>query len=363
VLPILQKLAKDPYGIFAIVLTPARELAMQISEQIVAFGSECGVQVSTVIGGMDLVKQGIEVDAKPHFIVATPGRLADLVRCRNEAIISSEIAFLVLDEADRLLSPEFAEDLGLIIQEVSSSNPQTLLFSATLDSVENLDREMFPQLPKEFTFVSTSDTSMTTVDDVDQRYMFIPAHAKDSYLVHLLKNVEEYQRKDCSIIIFVSMKKTCEIISAMLTQLEISNVALHAGISQTRRLASLGKFRSRLERILVATDVASRGLDIPSVDLVINYDLPYSGKEYVHRIGRTGRAGKRGDSITLITPKDVQRFLDIEKMIAKKLTEFKVSDDSVAELMKSVNPAKRIAQIRLEEYLDKQKDLKRKNRS
>jgi ATP-dependent RNA helicase DDX49/DBP8 len=358
-LPMLHKLAKDPYGVFAIILTPARELAMQIADQLNVFGASCALEVCTAIGGLDFVQQGIEIEARPHFIVATPGRLADIVRSRN-GIPTTELAYLVFDEADRLLSPEFAEDINTIMESLQSSNYQTLLFSATLDSEISLSRDLFPFMPQDFEFMSVSESSTTTVDDVTQRYVFMPLTVKDSCLVRILKHEEQYAKKETSIIVFVSTKKTCEIISALLTELEVENVALHSGISQARRLASLGKFKSRLVRIMVATDVASRGLDIPSVDLVVNYDLPYTPKDYVHRIGRTGRAGKIGDSITLVSQFDIEGLLEIEKLTGKKMTELQLKDDHIAELMKKVNPAKRIAQIRLEEYLDKKKELRRR---
>eukprot|EP00475_Leptophrys_vorax_P024227 TRINITY_DN3339_c0_g1_i2.p1 TRINITY_DN3339_c0_g1~~TRINITY_DN3339_c0_g1_i2.p1 ORF type:complete len:422 (+),score=89.14 TRINITY_DN3339_c0_g1_i2:91-1356(+) len=362
-LPILQKLAKDPYGIFAIVLTPARELAIQITEQFQIFGASCGLEVCTAIGGLDFVKQGIEISSRPHVVVATPGRLAELLRSRSGESLTTDLAFLVFDEADRLLSKDFAENINDIMQSIQTSNYQTLLFSATLDAELLLDRELFPFVPTEFQFLSVSDSCTSTADDVTQRYVFMPLNVKDSCLVRILKFEEMYAKKETSIIVFVSSKKTCEVISALLTEMSVENVALHSGISQARRLASLGKFKSRVVRILVATDVASRGLDIPSVDLVVNYDLPFSPKDYVHRIGRTGRAGKRGDSITLVSQFDIGELLEIEKLSGKKMVELKLKDEDLATLMREVNPAKRIALIRLEEYLDKKKELRRKEQN
>lgn len=357
-LPILEKLSEDPFGIFAIVLTPARELAIQIAEQFQVLGSGCNVQVCTIIGGMDMTQQTLALSQKPHVVVATPGRLADLVGSGCE-FYTKFSKFLVLDEVDRLLQPEFKEDLKVILNRIPPPEKrQTLLFSATMsfDQEDDALSQLFSKSLFENIVVSSS--ALQTVESVRQSYVFMPQQTKYSHLVHVLR--EELERTEkSSVIVFVGSVDECEIVSATLLQVEIDNVGLFSKLSQNRRLASLGKFKGGLVRVLVASDVASRGLDIDTVDLVVNFDVPRNSVDYVHRIGRTARAGKIGKAVTFVSQYEIEMFLDIEKQIGVKIETDHVDDDEIVSLMKEVEPARRLASIRLQEFEIKSKKMKR----
>ncbi|KAJ2607607.1 putative RNA helicase, partial [Coemansia sp. RSA 1804] len=291
-LPVLQRLSEDPYGVFAVVLTPTRELACQIAEQFEVLGKGAGVRVTVTIGGVDMVTQAIEMSRRPHIVVGTPGRLADLIQSSSDAVHLQRVRFLVLDEADRLLTDTFAPDLDVIMRQLPKTR-NTLLFTATMTS-HILALRNKPAAPP---FVHVCKSDVVTVSSLVQYYMFVPSHVKEAYLVHLLKsNVGRLEKrintrladdaasdsgdddgqeggeaatvgKDKSIIIFVGQCKAAETLRVMLFELGFRVTALHSRMAQRERLASLGKFKAQAVRILVATDVGSRGLDIPSVDL------------------------------------------------------------------------------------------------
>jgi ATP-dependent RNA helicase DDX49/DBP8 len=396
VLPILQHLSLDPYGIYCVILTPTRELAKQIHQQVLALGGPSyGVKSTLVVGGLDATKQATQLDSLlPHFCVATPGRLALLLRGPRPPRLQ-HARFLVLDEADRLLAPGsgFEKDVAELMLHVSTgsvhqSRCQTLLFSATmtrsLDCVEEMAGAGLGRLPLTKIVVdegyddgtakkdganravakekeeksddndndddqdedSRSSTSTTGDSDEDdpvdtaaaadasrmtampkipaglkQEYVFMPSRVRDAYLLAtlraLMENGGRHMKNNSknagaaalptnnmtasgehedgstgmarSAIVFVSTCERAAFVSELLGQVGVSNVALHSLLSQNRRLASLGKFKSQVVRVLVATDVASRGLDIPTVDLVVNAELPRSAVSYVHRVGRTVR--------------------------------------------------------------------------
>uniref|UniRef100_A0A9L0SR98 RNA helicase n=1 Tax=Equus caballus TaxID=9796 RepID=A0A9L0SR98_HORSE len=288
VLPILQKLSEDPYGIFCLVLTPTRELAYQIAEQFRVLGKPLGLKDCIIVGGMDMVAQALELSRKPHVVIATPGRLADHLRSSSTFSIK-KIRFLVLDEADRLLEQgctDFTVDLEAILAAVPARR-QTLLFSATLtDTLRELQG-----LATNQPFFWEAQAPVRTVEQLDQRYLLVPEKVKDAYLVHLIQNFQD-EHQDWSIIIFTNTCKTCQILCMMLRKFGFPAVALHSTMRQKERFAALAKFKSSIYRILIATDVASRGLDIPTVQVVINHNTPGLPKIYIHRVGRTARAGE-----------------------------------------------------------------------
>ena len=185
--------------------------------------------------------------------------------------------------------------------------------------------------------------SIATVEKLDQRYLLIPANVRDCYLVHIL-------REDClekTVIVFTHTCRNCQVLANMLRNSELPCVALHSLMSQGERLSSLAKFKSGVVKILVATDVASRGLDIPQVEFVINSNVPASPKDYVHRVGRTARAGRGGVAITLVTQYDIERVKKIEAHINTKMTEFEVDENDVLKLLKAVLVARREAELRV----------------
>jgi len=351
-LPILQKLSEDPYGIFALVLTPTRELAFQIAEQFQALGKTIGVKDVVVVGGMDMVLQGGQLSDKPHLVVATPGRLAHLIKSGAEFSLKN-IQFLVLDEADRLLEKSFEKDLEVIFG-VLPEKRQTLLFSATLTDTINELRTVTKTTP--FCYEAKSDTA--TVTELDQRYLLIPSLVKDSYLIHLLQNFIENK----SVIIFTHTCKSAQVLSYLLRKLEIKCVSLHSVMPQKERLSALARFKTGVVNILIATDVASRGLDIPLVQLVINYNVPASPKDYIHRVGRTARAGRGGMSLTLMTQHDIERLKAIEEHCNVKMEEFVTSEKDALKLLKIVSVTKREVEIRIKDssFGEKRENNKRK---
>ncbi|KAJ1992152.1 putative RNA helicase [Coemansia umbellata] len=353
-LPILQKLSEDPFGVFAVVLTPTRELAYQIAEQFEVLGKGVNIKVTVAIGGVDMVSQALELSRRPHIVVATPGRLADHIESSANAVHFQRVKYLVLDEADRLLTDTFAPDLGVIMGSIPKTR-QTLLFTATTTpSILKLGNR--PQPP----FIHICRSNAATVSSLVQNYMFVPSHVKEAYLVHLLMSnvkglekrdnwlaadseTEETVGRDKSIIIFVGQCKTAESLRVMLFELGFRVTALHSKMPQRERLNSLGKFRAEAVRILIATDVGSRGLDIPQVELVVNMHVPRDPDEYIHRVGRTARAGRGGRAITIMSERDIKLIHNIEARIGRKLEEFAVSERKVLEGMGRVLAAKRAA--------------------
>jgi ATP-dependent RNA helicase DDX49/DBP8 len=346
-LPLLKILGEDLWGIFAVILTPTRELALQIAEQCGILGSSIGVTVSLVVGGMDMMQQATELARKPHLVIATPGRLADLIDAGSVDL--KRVKAVVIDEADRVLDPlgSFAQtELPAILQAVNT-NAQFLLFTATLSQACRdfvLSRPSSGEPP----FIFQVNEEYGTVDAIKQMYLLIPSRVRDCYLYHLLQTL---QNEHESIIIFVGKCKTCALLRFQLQLLGIPNCcSLHSQMPQRERIRSLSSFKSGRKRILISTDVGARGLDIPAVSLVINYDVPADARDYVHRIGRTGRAGKPGLALTLMSEMDCELVESIEKRIEKQLDEWPEPDeDKVLTSLKKVTDARQEASRKLED--------------
>ncbi|XP_005531724.2 PREDICTED: probable ATP-dependent RNA helicase DDX49 [Pseudopodoces humilis] len=357
VLPVLQALAEDPYGIFCLVLTPTRELACQIAEQFRVLGKPLGLKESVVVGGLDMVAQALELARKPHVVIATPGRLADHLRSSSTFSLS-RIRFLVLDEADRLLEQgcaDFSADLEAILAAVPERR-QTLLFSATLTATLSELRGLAANSP----FFWEAPSQVRTVEQLEQRYVLVPEAVKDAYLVQLVQSFQQ-QHEDWAIIIFTKTCKDCQVLNMMLRRFRFPSVALHSMMKQKQRFAALAKFKSSIFRILIATDVAARGLDIPAVQLVINHNTPGLPKIYIHRVGRTARAGRKGLAITLVTQYDIHLVHAIEEEIKLKLEEFPVEEQLVLDILTQVNVARRECEIELEGMdLDEKKEINKR---
>ncbi|POS84780.1 DEAD-domain-containing protein [Erysiphe pulchra] len=332
-LPILQALLEKPQSFFGLILAPTRELAYQISKAFEALGSLISVRCAVIVGGMDMVPQAISLGKKPHIIVATPGRLLDHIE-NTKGFSLRSLKYLVMDEADRLLDLDFGPILDKILK-VLPRERRTYLFSATISSkVESLQRASL----KDPSRVSVSSSEYQTVSTLLQNYVFIPLIHKDTYLVFLLN---EFAGR--STIIFTRTVNETQRIAILLRSLGFGAIPLHGQLSQSARLGALNKFRAKSREILVATDVAARGLDIPSVDIVLNYDLPPESKTYIHRVGRTARAGKAGHAISLVTQYDVEIFKRIETALKLELTEFETDKDEVMIFKARVEEAQRHA--------------------
>ncbi|KAJ3018648.1 hypothetical protein HKX48_002754 [Thoreauomyces humboldtii] len=337
-LPILQKLAEDPFGVFALVITPTRELAFQIAEQFRVLGAGVNLKQTVVVGGLDMMTQALELSRRPHVIVATPGRLVDHINSSTDAVNLKRLKFLVLDEADRLLDDTFADDLAVILDRLPKKR-QTLLFSATL--TEEIKSLNFSSTSKPFTY--QCNARFDTVEKLEQSYVFISSTVRDAYLTQLIQSNFE----DKTIIIFTQTCRTAERLRIMLRELNLRSTALHAQMSQADRLGSLAKFKGGIVPILIATDVGSRGLDIPAVQVVINYELPADATDYIHRVGRTARAGRGGLSLSLVTQHDINVLLNIENKMGKKMTELPVAENDVLEILNEVALAQRVANMHL----------------
>lgn len=332
-LPILQALLENPQPLFALVLAPTRELAYQISQQFEALGSLINVKSAVIVGGMDMVPQSIALAKKPHIVVATPGRLLDHLE-NTKGFSLRTLKYLVMDEADRLLDLDFGPILDKILQ-VLPRERKTMLFSATISTkLDSLTRAALSNPVR----VSISSSSYQTVKNLLQRYVFIPHKFKDIYLIALL---HEFAGQSC--ILFTRTVNETQRLAFLLRALGQSAIPLHGQMTQSSRLGALNKFRARARDILVATDVAARGLDIPSVDLVINFDLPPDSKTYVHRVGRTARAGKSGVAVSVVTQYDIEVFQRIEKALGKKLDEHAMEREEVMVFAERVSEAQRVA--------------------
>ncbi|KAJ1915676.1 putative RNA helicase [Tieghemiomyces parasiticus] len=356
-LPILQKLSEEPFGVFALVLTPTRELAFQIAEQFRALGSHIHARVATIVGGADIARQTGVLAGHPHIVIATPGRLADLIRSAPDVAHLDHIRFLVLDEADRLLGPSFTDDLKLIFSIVPKRR-QTLLYTATISDEILALRDRQPDPAKRPSIHLCQDATATVVGLL-QNYTLVPSQVRVVYLFYLLRQEE---LGSSSTIIFVNRCATCEMLRLMLRQLKVPCTALHSHMTLNERRNSVSRFRSRETPILICTDVASRGLDIPSVRLVLNYELPMNPTDYIHRVGRTARAGTMGTALSLVTERDVALLKKIEERTASPMFELKVPETKALEFLSHVNKAKRfaLATMSLKKFGEKKRLYKQK---
>jgi ATP-dependent RNA helicase DDX47/RRP3 len=331
-LPILQALLEKPQPLFGLVLAPTRELAYQISQQFEALGSLISVRCAVIVGGMEMVSQAIALGKKPHIVVATPGRLLDHLE-NTKGFSLRALKYLVMDEADKLLDLDFGPILDKILK-VLPRERRTYLFSATMSSkVESLQRASLKDPLK----VSVS-SKYQTVSTLIQRMLVIPHMHKDTYLVYLLN---EFAGR--SAIVFTRTVNETQRLAEMLRALGFGAIPLHGQLSQSSRLGALNKFRAGSRNILLATDVASRGLDIPNVDVVFNYDLPGDDKTYIHRVGRTARAGKSGHAISLVTQYDVEIWQRIERSLGKRQDVYPTVQDEVMVFRPRVEEAQRHA--------------------
>ncbi|EPZ33714.1 putative ATP-dependent RNA helicase DDX47-like protein [Rozella allomycis CSF55] len=351
-LPILHSLLENPQPFFACIMAPTRELAVQISEQFSALGSDMAVRSVVLVGGIDMVDQQRMLAKNPHIIVATPGRLLDHLE-NTKGFSMKKLKYLVLDEADRLLSMDFGEEIDKILKCIPKER-RTFLFSATMTKkVEKLQRASLTNPVK-----VEINTKYSTVDTLLQYYMFIPAKRKDCNLVYLLNEMAGN-----SVIVFTATCVNAQKVALLLRNLGFEAIPLHGKLSQAKRLGSLTKFKSGNRNILIATDVASRGLDIPQVDVVINYDIPQHSKDYIHRVGRTARAGRAGKSINLVTQYDVELYQRIEVLLGKKLDEFPHDKEAVLILQERVAEAQRMAILQLRDQEDNKGPRRKRSRT
>ena len=246
-----------------------------------------------------------------------------------------------MDEADRLLDLDFGPILDKILKILPRDSRKTYLFSATMSSkIESLQRASLSNPVR----VSVSTDKYQTVSTLIQSYIFMPHKHKDLYLIHILNELAGQTG-----IIFTRTVNEAQRLSILLKTLGFSAIPIHGQLSQKARLEALNKFRAKSRSLLVASDVAARGLDIPSVDMVLNYDLPHDSKTYVHRVGRTARAGKSGNAVSFVTQYDVELWLRIEDALGKKLKEYEAVKEEVMVLAERVGDAQRAAALEMKD--------------
>ncbi|VDM97860.1 unnamed protein product [Thelazia callipaeda] len=347
-IPILQALLETPQKLFALVLTPTRELAFQIGEQFEALGVSIGILIAVIVGGIDMVTQALALAKRPHIIVATPGRLVDHLE-NTKGFNLRALKYLVMDEADRILNMDFEVEVEKILKAIPNDR-RTYLYSATMTKkVAKLERASLNDPIR-----IEVNSKYQTVDKLKQHYIFIPYKYKEAYLVYVLNEMAGQ-----TAIVFCATCASVLRLALMLRKLGFGAVPLYGQMSQAKRLGSLNKFKSKVSTILVCTDVASRGLDIPHVDAVLNYDVPTQSKDYVHRVGRTARAGRSGIAVTFVTQYDIEMYQKIERFIGKKLPLFETVENDVMLFIERVNDAQKLAKQEMKEMEEKKRKKKK----
>ena len=327
-IPIIQNLYNERQhgkvrGIKALILTPTRELAIQIGESFTAYGKYTGVRHTVIFGGVGQKPQTDALERGVDVLIATPGRLLDLI---NQGFISLKyLDYFVLDEADRMLDMGFIHDIKRILPLLPKKR-QSLFFSATMPpEIERLAGTILHEPQK----VEVTPAS-STVDKIDQSVYFVEKAEKVSLLTHLLKDSSLE-----SVLVFTRTKHGADKVARVLAKANIGAEAIHGNKSQTARQRALTNFKDHTTRVLIATDIAARGIDVDHLSHVINYELPNVPETYVHRIGRTGRAGRSGVAYSFCDAEEVPYLKDIQKLIGKQIpvaggNEFETADVKVA---------------------------------
>ncbi len=303
-LPIIQQIDLNKQSVQALILSPTRELAIQIAGDLQTFSKNLGfINIAVVYGGADIVKQMKEIERGAQIVVGTPGRTLDLIK-RNKLKVN-EIRWVVLDEADEMLSMGFKEDLDAIL-ETSPAEKQTLLFSATMpQEIVAISKKYMNSI-----FEITVGKKNTGTANVEHHYYVV--HAKDRYIA--LKRIADINPNIYGLIFCRTRAETKEVADKLM-QDGYNADALHGDLSQSQRDFVMARFRGKHLHMLVATDVAARGLDVNDLTHVINYNLPDDPEVYIHRSGRTGRAGKKGISVTLIHMREKGKLREVERIV------------------------------------------------
>jgi len=311
-LPILDRLIGGPRRTRALVLTPTRELAMQVDESVRKYANSAAIDVAAVFGGVPLDPQEKKLRKGVDIVVATPGRLIDHLERQN--VVFDDLEILVLDEADRMLDMGFAPQINKIVAQIPTYR-QTLLFSATMPpEVEALARK-YLRKPIVVQIGRRSAASSLVTHAVYP----VPRERKGALLVELLRDV-----KSETVLVFTRTKHGADKVVRDLERAGIKATAMHADKTQAQRTKALEQFKSGVINVLVATDIAQRGLDISGITHVINYDVPQQPEDYVHRIGRTGRVAATGDAFTFMSPDEIAMVRSIERVLGSPIPRISV---------------------------------------
>ncbi|MGE1063172.1 DEAD/DEAH box helicase [Megasphaera paucivorans] len=320
-IPVLEKIlaATPTKDIQTVVLSPTRELAMQVAEEINHLAQFTNIQALPIYGGQDIDRQLRRLRKNPQIVVATPGRLID--HMKRGTIRLNHISTIVLDEADEMLNMGFIDDINLILAATPADTRQTLLFSATMPKPIQELAQKFLHDPQ----IIRMKAKEVTIDLIEQSYIEVPDRQKFDILCRLL----DLQDPDLAII-FVRTKRRVDEVSEALKKRGFSSEGIHGDLTQAKRDTVIRQFREKTIDILVATDVAARGLDISGVTHVYNYDLPQDPESYVHRVGRTGRAGQTGEAMTFVIPREIEHLRTIERLIKRPIPRRKAPSFSEA---------------------------------
>ncbi|MGR5066049.1 DEAD/DEAH box helicase [Photobacterium sp. DNB22_13_2] len=306
-LPMLQKVDTEKNEIQCLILVPTRELASQVTASLHAVAGKLGINVAMLCGGVPAEIQQAELDQGAHVLVATPGRLLDFI---NKKLVSlKSLALLVLDEADRLLEMGFWPDVQKIVSFVPAAR-QTLLFSATLP--ESLEAAAVGLMYKPERIAANPQN--TVVEDIKEQLYLVNKGSKPQALIALLKQNDWQQ-----VLVFVSEKKAADTLAKRLTKAGISVAALHGDKEQSAREQTLADFKSLKTRVLITTDLLSRGIHVDALPVVINADLPENAPVYVHRVGRTARAGQNGLAISLVCHGEAEALKSIRQLTGRQM--------------------------------------------
>ncbi|CUG06161.1 ATP-dependent DEAD/DEAH box RNA helicase, putative [Bodo saltans] len=328
---------KTPY-LSVMVLVPTRELAQQVRDQFVMLGQSVGLRVALLVGGMDMVDQACELSKRPHVIVGTPGRIKDhLSNTKGFRLV--KLHAIVLDEADKMLDMDYEKEIDAILEHLPMER-QSLLFSATLST--KIDRLQKACLRDPVMLAVHRNNS--TVEQLKQYYLFAP-------FSQMLPNLHWYLTKETGnhILIFCQSGALVHKITLTLRYLGHRALPLMGRMTQENRNAALAKFKDGHVRILVCTDLAQRGLDIPHTDVVVNYALPLGIKDYIHRVGRTARAGAHGKAVNLISQYDVVQLQAIEKTTGVQCEEWPVAEGDIQSILQRVEDAEQEANREIRE--------------
>ena len=314
-IPLLQKMLRHEtssvsparHPVRALVIAPTRELADQVANNVKTYSRHTKLRAAVVFGGIDMKPQTAELKAGVEVLIATPGRLLDHIEAKN--CVLNQVEYVVLDEADRMLDIGFLPDLQRILSYLPKQR-QTLLFSATFSPEIRRLAESYLQDP---VLVEVARPNATATN-VEQRFFSVQTDDKRAAVLKLIKD-----RGLTQALIFVNSKLGCARLARSFERDGLRTTALHGDKSQDERLKALDAFKAGSVDVMVATDVAARGLDIVDLPAVFNFDVPYNAEDYVHRIGRTGRAGASGLAVTLVTRDDTRLVADIEALIKKKI--------------------------------------------
>ncbi|MFS0820821.1 DEAD/DEAH box helicase [Bacillus sp. 1P02SD] len=310
-IPLIENVDVKDDNIQGIVIAPTRELAIQVSEELHKIGHFNRVRILPIYGGQDITRQIRSLKKHPHIIVGTPGRVIDHIN--RKTLKLQNVKTVVLDEADEMLNMGFIEDIEAILKGVPDER-QTLLFSATMPGPIQRIAERFMKEPK----VVKVKTKEMTVPNIQQYYLEVQEKKKFDVLTRLL----DIQSPELAII-FGRTKRRVDELSEALTLRGYAAEGIHGDLSQAKRISVLRKFKEGSIEVLVATDVAARGLDISGVTHVYNFDIPQDPESYVHRIGRTGRAGKTGMAMTFVTPREIGQLKNVENTTKRKMDKMK----------------------------------------